>query len=271
MVGHETGSVTDLSGDYDSWAAAVAASTGYEAEGILEKTRSALLKVKRGEAAYERDSVLFDNVEYSWPILAGLMSSAAQQGGHLSVLDFGGSLGSTYFQNRRFLSRLVSVRWNVVEQARHVEIGALSFADDQLRFHASLQDCIRAESPKCAVLSSVLQYIESPDVILAALEDCSVDMLLIDRTPFWAGDRDRLCVQTVPPDIYSGSYPSWIFSRERFLSRIPADWEILTTFDSPDRLTAPVEVRYQGVIIVRKSDVCKSGLRHPVSSSLDQY
>jgi hypothetical protein len=38
----------DLSGDYNSWESAVAASTGYDSELILEKTKSALLKVKNG-------------------------------------------------------------------------------------------------------------------------------------------------------------------------------------------------------------------------------
>ena len=112
-----------LSGDYHSWDEAMAASTGYDSESILDKTRTSLLKVKNGEAAYERDSVLFDEIEYAWPMLAGLMWVAARCGGTLNVLDFGGSLGSTYFQNRAFLSALPQVRWNIVEQSRHVETG----------------------------------------------------------------------------------------------------------------------------------------------------
>jgi hypothetical protein len=45
-----------LSGNYQTWAEALAASTGYENEAILEKTRAALLKIKNSEAVYERDS-----------------------------------------------------------------------------------------------------------------------------------------------------------------------------------------------------------------------
>jgi putative methyltransferase (TIGR04325 family) len=74
----------------------VEASTGYDSEIILEKTRDALLKVKNGEAAYERDSVLFDEIQYAWPLLTSLMWVAAQAKGILNVLDFGGSLGTTY-------------------------------------------------------------------------------------------------------------------------------------------------------------------------------
>lgn len=33
----------------------------------------ATLKVKRGEAVFERDSVLFDEIQYSWPVTAALI------------------------------------------------------------------------------------------------------------------------------------------------------------------------------------------------------
>ena len=77
------------------------------------------------------------------------------------------------------------------------------------------------------------------------------DHIIIDRTPFWTGPADRLCVQTVPPSIYPASYPSWIFSRPQFHSNIHQDWKIMVTFDNPDRLAGPVDFVYQGVIIVR--------------------
>ncbi len=35
---------------------------------------------------------------------------------NLSVLDFGGSLRSTYYQNKTFLENLNSIEWSIVEQ-----------------------------------------------------------------------------------------------------------------------------------------------------------
>ena len=90
--------------------------TGYDGPAILAKTREAGLKVKRGEAAYERDSVLFDQVEHSFPLLAGLLRAALSQQGELVVLDFGGALGSTYLQCREFLTPLKRLVWCIVEQ-----------------------------------------------------------------------------------------------------------------------------------------------------------
>ena len=242
-----------LSGDYRSWREAMAATTGYDAEVILEKTRSALLAVKNGQAAYERDSVLFDEIEYAWPLLAGLMWVAAQSGGKLNVLDFGGSLGSSYFQNRVFLSALPEVRWNIVEQSGHVETGKVWFEDDHLRFYVDIADCLAETQPNVVLLGSVLQYLERPFTILDQVLAVPCEHVIIDRTPFWAGSSDRLCVQTVPPSIYPASYPSWIFSRQRFRSRLHEDWQCILTFGNLDRLVGPVDAAYEGVLIVRRS------------------
>ena len=243
---------SDLSGDYRSWGEAMAASTGYATEVILETTRSAVLAVKDGEAAYERDSVLFDEVEYAWPLLAGLMWVAARCGGSLNVLDFGGSLGSTYFQNRAFLAALPEVRWNIVEQPRHVEAGKERFADEHLRFYPDIAGCLAETTPTVVLLSSVLQYLESPYAVLDQVLALPCDHVIIDRTPFWSGPADRLCVQTVAPSIYPASYPSWIFSRPRFQSRLNTAWRFIVTFDALDRLVGPVDVAYEGAIIERR-------------------
>lgn len=242
-----------LSGDYASWNQAMADSTGYDSEIILEKTKNALLKVKSGEASYERDSILFDEIDYAWPMLAGLMWASAHSSGILNVLDFGGSLGSTYFQNRTFLSALPGVRWNIVEQARHVEVGKAWFEDDRLRFYTNIEDCLADTQPNVALLSSVLQYLEHPYAVFEQILGLSYDCVVIDRTPFWSGTRDYLCVQSVPSKIYPASYPSWIFSRQRLFALLEKDWEVMVTFDNPDRLTGPIDFSYQGAIIVRRN------------------
>jgi putative methyltransferase (TIGR04325 family) len=244
-----------LSGDYDSWAEALADSTGYDAEIILERTRAALLKVKNHEAVYERDSVLFEDVQYSWPLLAGLMWVAARSGGRLNVLDFGGSLGTTYFQNRSFLSGLRQVRWNIVEQARHVETGKQWFENDQLRFYARIEECLAETEPQVIVLSSVLQYLSDPYDKLNELLNSGCDHIIIDRTPFWDGPTDRLCLQHVPAEIYPASYPSWVFSRRRFASHLTRRWNIICEFRDPDKLPGPVHVVYCGLIATRRERV----------------
>ena len=254
-----------LSGDYHSWDEALAASTGYDSEIILEKTKAALLKVKSGEAVYERDSVLFDEIQYAWPLLAGLMWVAAQSGGRLDVLDFGGSLGSTYFQNRRFLERLPAVRWNIVEQPRQVEIGKADFEDEHLKFYGDIYACLVETQPNVIVLSSVLQYLEQPFDVLRTLLASPCNHLIVDRTPFWDGPADRLCVQYVPASIYAASYPSWIFSLHRFRTFLDEGWEIVAEFDNPDKLPGPVNFAYRGMMVTRREPILTT---HPGSQLL---
>src|SRR5690349_18481872 len=79
------------SGNYQSWHDVLKNANRYDAGVILEITKNALLKVKRGEAAYERDSVLFDKKEYPFPLLSFLLHSAVSKKKPLHVLDFGGS------------------------------------------------------------------------------------------------------------------------------------------------------------------------------------
>jgi len=245
-----------LSGNYSSWNEAMRNSTGYDSETILEKTKTALLKVKNGEAVYERDSVLFDEVQYAWPILAGLMWVAAQSGGNLNVLDFGGSLGSTYFQNSSFLRYLPNVRWNIIEQRRHVEAGKEWLEEERLKFYFKIEECLAETKPNVVILSGILQCLEHPYDKLREMLELRCEYIIIDRTPFWDGSMDRLCIQNVPPSIYSASYPSWIFSIQRFRSYLGKEWKILVEFKSIDRLESPVQANWKGMILVRqKSEV----------------
>jgi putative methyltransferase (TIGR04325 family) len=217
-------------GDFATWEDAIAASTGYANASILAKVTEATLKVMRGEAAYERDSVLFDQIQYSWPVLAALMWAAARDGGHLSVLDFGGALGGGYHQNRRFLEAIEEVRWGVVEQPNYVAQGKALLESEQLRFFGTIDECAARLRPNVILLGSVLQYLRDPDRVLQELERTPAKVMIIDRTPFASIEQDRISVQRVPPSIYVGSYPCRILSRERTRQTLLSGWNVLETF-----------------------------------------
>lgn len=202
-------------GDYKTWQAAKNASTGYEDLEIANLVKDSLLKVKNGEAAYERDSVLFDKIEYSWPLLAGLMYVSANSQGKLSVVDFGGSLGSSYYQNKRFLDRLESVSWNIIEQENFIKIGKDLFEDKHLKFFKDIESCTVESKPNLLLLSSVLQYIEQPYELMQSLLKYPFDFIIIDRTPFSLSQQDEIKVQIVPPTIYKASYPCWFLSESK--------------------------------------------------------
>jgi putative methyltransferase (TIGR04325 family) len=234
-------------GTYRSWANAQRASAGYDTAAIFQRVRNAALKVKRGDAVFERDSVCFYKEEYRWRSLACLLATAAGRHDHLRVLDLGGSLGSYYYQHRKFLAMLKKVRWSVVEQQHFVACGREEFQDECLRFHESVGDCLSEGPVDIALLSSVLQYLERPYAMLAMLANAEVPYLLVDRTAFIEGTEDRLAVQRVPN--FNDSYPAWFFSRQKFRQFIgEAGYRPVTDFQSDVDLGFG---NYEGIFLKR--------------------
>jgi putative methyltransferase (TIGR04325 family) len=237
------------SGDFPNWLEAMKKSVGYDSDVILNKVREALLKVKKGEAAYERDSVLYSEIEYSWPVLSGLLWVYSQDQ-RLNVIDFGGSLGSTYFQNRKFLSSLKNVVWSIVEQKQFVDIGRKDFQDEQLKFFYDTDSCVKETKPNCILLSSVLPYVESPHSLVGQLLKYDFKYLILDKMPFIDGEKDRLTIQKVPASIYEASYPAWFFSEKKFKEIIQEKYQIVEEFLCP--VEANLKSVFKGMILELK-------------------
>jgi putative methyltransferase (TIGR04325 family) len=225
---------SSFAGNYASWTLAKQNSSGYDAANILSIIQNSALKVKRGEATFERDSVCFYHVEYRYPALSGLLYAAQVSGGQLSVLDFGGSLASFYFQHAKMLSAVKNLRWGVIEQPHFVDWGQEHLATANLRFYHTSAEFLSEGAPNVIFLSGVLQYMEHPYQLLAELMKLEADFFLFDRTAFYDGD-DRLTVQTVPAAIYPASYPAWFLSWSKFLQAMTSNgYEIVMEFPGTD-------------------------------------
>lgn len=221
-------------GDYGSWAAARRASTGYEAPNILEQVAASARAVREGRAAYERDGVAFETPDYRWPLLTALLREAVRHDGSLRVLDFGGSLGSTYSQHRALLRGVRELRWAVVEQPAFVELGRREFAGSELSFHSTIDEALAAIAPNVVLFSGVLGWIEEPHAVLARVVAENLPAILVDRTPTTALDRDVAKVQRVPAKIYRASYPCWFLSRRRLLSHFAGRYVLRAEFPQLD-------------------------------------
>ena len=220
-------------GEFFTWSEAVASSVGYDANLILEKVFDAAVKVKRGEAIYERDSVIFDRVQYSWPVVAGLLNVACKNNGSLRVLDFGGSLGSSYFENLAFTRNLSDLKWGVVEQSHFVARGRKAIEDKYIQFFSTIEECHLAIAPNVILLSNVLQYIQDYQQIVGKLSALGIPTIVVDRTIVSSSDHDRVFVQVVPPEIYSASYPVYSLSESLLLSTFQKNgYDLVSDFRS---------------------------------------
>lgn len=200
------GDVTRYSGPYATWQAAMADATGYSADVIARRVLHAARQVADGRAAYEQDSVLFDAPSAPERLLRVLALAREGASAPVSVLDFGGSLGSLYYRARPFLASGEVSSWTVCEQPAFVRLGH-EFEDGVLRF---VDDPARAGHSNVLILSSVLPYLEEPIRILEGLARLGPDWILIDRTPLSPDADWHLFDQHVPASIYRAAYPVWL-------------------------------------------------------------
>lgn len=242
-------------GNYASWQEAEKEATGYDSEIILGKVRDALRKVKRGEAAFERDSVVFLRPDSDPNVLKCLDKIAAANTSKLNVADFGGSLGSTYFQYKTELRATIE-KWTVIEQRHFVEAGKAEFADGVLDFQPTLKEALRVAHPQALLLFSVLPYIEDPFMLIEEILSYDFGYILVDRTPFIASGAHRITLQVVPESIYKASYPAWFFNEAQFLAAFAAKYEVIHRFSSkfagPYTLSDGTRAEWKGFLLKRR-------------------
>lgn len=236
-------------GDYPDWATAKRASTGYDTEEILQKVVSATRAVRDGLARYERDGVVFHDEPPPWPALEYLRGAAS--GGRLRVLDFGGALGSTYFQYRRALPEVKNVTWAVVEQPMFVGAGDVEFESAELGFYPTVTAAQSAGTADVLLLSGVIQCIEEPHALLAELLQMPWRLIVLDRVALHEGARDRLTVQKVPRSIYRASYPAWFFRQDGLMAHFAENYRCVAEFTNGD--PGASGFRFMGFVFVPKS------------------
>ncbi len=243
-------------GDFSSWAEAVAAAGGYDMQLILDIHREATREVQSGRSPYERDSVLFNAHEYFFPVLAALVFAMDRNGDGLTVLDFGGALGSSYWQNRELLSRLGPLQWRVVEQLHFAAAGRAEFENDELRFFSDLKSGWE-KVPDLVLLSSVLQYLENPFALLEEISRRAPRFILVDRTPVLDSGRERIVVQTVPPSIYPASYACRLFAYGAIEAALVDRYDLRYAFEAHVGTFIEVDgarAQYRGCFFERKLD-----------------
>jgi putative methyltransferase (TIGR04325 family) len=196
-------------GPFENWRAATSVAGGYDAPIILRKAIDSARVVAAGGAKYERDTVLFYKQSFSHEMLAWLFFVASVKDNRLRVVDFGGALGSSYFQHRAALTHLDELKWCVVEQQHLVDAAKSELSNEALSFSANFGEAVQNLRPNLLILSGVLQYLEEPHTFLRTCFAKGIDFILIDRTTAQYDMPERPYVQHVPKWIYEASYASW--------------------------------------------------------------
>ncbi len=218
-------------GTFKTWKDAKVYATGYESPNILKKVLDSTRKVVTGQAAYERDSVAFVLPDYNWPFATMLFWIFSKEKKKVTVVDFGGSLGSLYFQHRALFTSL-PLKWHVVEQSHFVEAANKYLNERSLAFFKKIEDSERVSKGDVLLLSGVVQYLENPHSFISGVLESNYKYILIERTAFFdhPSTPDRLTIQIVKEPIYEARYPAWFFSEQKFLKHFEKKYQICFSF-----------------------------------------
>ena len=240
--------------NYKTWQEAQKACAPYDEHAILEKLRIATLKVKKGEAVYERDGIIYNQIYYSWPLLSNLLLCASQHQGELSIIDFGGSLGTTFFQNKQYLKQLNKVQWSVIEQGYLIETGKKEIAGEGLDFYHTINEAIAKKGKhQILITNGVIPYLEKPYELFKHFLEFDFEYIIIESTYFNYQPYDRICIQKTNPKAYTAFYPCWLLDYEKVKAAFSKKYDVFTEYFTDIHFYLDGErVEYRSVVFKKK-------------------
>jgi putative methyltransferase (TIGR04325 family) len=205
----------------------MARADGWDSPSITNKTLDSALRVRDGLAAFEQDGVVRPRILYSTTVLTFISLVLSLRPGHLDVIEFGGGLGTGYFQNRKILSNLtgVQISWNIVERPDLASLGSQYFEKPDLRFFSDIETAVAAlnAAPEFFLFSGSLQCIAEPLSLLEQIIKLGVRVVAFDRLLVAPTREHAVFIQHPDPKIYyAATYPAWCFSKDLFISDLIA-------------------------------------------------
>ena len=225
-------------GDFENFESAQKEAGGYNADHILEKIIATTQRVKDGLVPYERDGIEYDQIKMNFPLLTSLLWIASKNSGNLTVLDFGGSLGTGYFQTKPYLKGLSNLQWCIVEQENYVNAGIKHFENEELHFYYTVKECMQKHQPDIILFNGVLQYIGDAYMLLDEVRSAKIPFVYFDYTAYLDQEKDRFTIQKVPPVYYGAdaSYACIFFSKPKMFQWLKMHYELCYEFISdPDK------------------------------------
>lgn len=232
-----------LRGPYPSYEVALANSNGYDSPLILAKVKRAVVEVLEGKAVYERDGSAFPSLPHGLKLRELLVKYLSPTS---RVVDFGGGIGGTFINHRDLVS--VGQHWTVIEQPSFVKAGkelAHSY-EMPIEFCSTLTEI--SWQVDIIIISSVLQYLPEPYLILDQILELNPQFIIIDRTAFIDMGNELWWAQDEPT--YYGtpiSYPISPLLEKRVLASLKG-YEIVDRWLNP---FDPQQPAHRGLLLSR--------------------
>jgi putative methyltransferase (TIGR04325 family) len=243
-----------FTGLYESWEAAKKDSLGYDDKKILKKVKYSTSLLLAKKIVYERDGTHLKKKDLPYQILLTVLLASMENKHKCKVIDFGGSLGSTYYNNRDILKNIKDLKWIVVEQDDFVKEGNKYFSNKIINFSNTIEEASRyLKKPNVIIASGSIQYLPNPYLILEKIIQTKADYIVIDRSPFLIKGKTKLTIQKIPKTIVDSSYPIWLFNETEFKKIFKKKYQEITTFDALDGVLGygKLKANYKGIIYKR--------------------
>jgi putative methyltransferase (TIGR04325 family) len=213
----------------ESWELAVRKSSGYESVNVVEPVVTAARRVQNDSQTSSLSSSRYQQ------IAAGMLYCISQgrfnAGEPIRVLDVGGG-GADYFHHFQTFAPQISFDWTVLETPAMAEAMSNEFGRNltNLKWINSIENT--NEIYDVVLCSSVLQYVEKPGALLAALAEKS-GFLIVNRIPLVDSTEHFVAVQKIISNGKRASYPVHFFAEEKFLNEmsqygeVPMRWRVV--------------------------------------------
>jgi putative methyltransferase (TIGR04325 family) len=195
---------------------------GWDVPDCLEVNKRTLLEfmalcertdplVPHEEDLTTQDAVRFHN---NLMIFAYAVALASRNLNSLSILDWGGGLGQSYFLAKSLLPADVGVDYHCKEVPILAEYGSRLFTDH----HFYMDDSCFERTYNIVMARATLYYSQDWQHVLSALAGAASPYLLITRQPFVLQVPSFVCLERLQRFGYNVENLNWVLNRSSFLS-----------------------------------------------------
>jgi putative methyltransferase (TIGR04325 family) len=143
------------------------------------------------------------------------------------VIDFGGGLGTTYQQNRKFISKIKNVcEWRIVEQERFVAIGKSEFTNKILSFYNTIEEANK-DGVDVLLFAGSICYVKNPYYFMAKAKVIKAPYIIFEKTPITNGMKDTFAVQHIHCSIFKASFPIRNFNYNNIVKFFVDEYELI--------------------------------------------
>jgi len=211
-------------GPYLNWSEAKKNSHGYGHHKIIKRILNTAIKAKEVKK-FEKDGFLLDKLDNDKTIIR--LSNKSRN--ELNIIDFGGGFGTLHSQYKKFLNK--KYNWYIIEQKKYVKLSHKFFKEKNVFFFSNLKsNKIQKSKINFVIFSSSIQYLKNYEETIKQVLNLNPEYLIFLKTPLNYKNKNQIFIQNIPQNVYEGSYPSWVFSKQYFFDIFRKKFKIFKAY-----------------------------------------